>query len=199
MAIILGIIVLIFIFIFWNKSTKGSTKDADNRNKSTEGATKKTGNKAVNNPLPYGMAWPEPKSDNLWDSFDYFVRLGEVWAKHTSSIDENTVYLRYVVKDFGPYGEQHDGDRGHFELAMSELSSAKNLLSDIPYLQTLGKEFIGYDPSSTILSMDEQRIRNNIMDEAPHASDINFQLREICNGDRNGAIFAVDVKFHGLN
>lgn len=128
MAIVLGIVVVVIILVVWNKSKKS--------------VPKKAGNKSASEQYPYGMAWPKPKAENLWDSFDYFVRLGEVWARHASNFDENTVYLRYVVKDFGPSGTQHAGDRGHFELAMSELTQAKGLLRDIPYLQTLGEEFV---------------------------------------------------------
>lgn len=158
-------------------------------------AVPKTENNPASDQNPYDMVWPEPKPDNLWDSFDYFVRIGEVWTRYASDSDENTVYLRYVVKDIDQYCKQHAGERGYFELDMSELSWAKDYLRDVPYIQTIDPKFIGYDPASTILSMEEQRIRINIIDEAPHAAIINTQSHKISDGE----IVSIDVKFHGLH
>lgn len=185
MEILIGVVIVVLVLII---CPKPKAKDAQGWNSGP-----------ARDPHPYGMVWPEPSPDNLWDSFDYFVRMGEVWARHASTFDENTVYLRLIVKDIDKPGKQHARIRGHFELDMSELDFVRSHLRDIPYLQKVQSQFVGYDPTSTLLSLERQRIREAVLQEAPHAAEVNIQSHEIRNGDVFGMLVSIDVIFHGLD
>lgn len=169
MAIILGIVAVVLVLAIWIKPKREATQ---------------VGGHEPTNKYPYDMSWPEPKADDLWDSFDFFVRLGEVRARNTCSFDEETVSLFVYVSDC------YSKKRGYFELRTLEFEASKDSYHEIPYLRNIELPFVGYDPDSSLLTMEESEIRSLIMGEAKHAARISIQ--------KNDVYMHIAIKFNGI-
>lgn len=176
MALIIGIVVVMLIILICAKSKGSETQGKESA--------------PAENQYPYDMAWPKPSRDDLWDSFDYFVRMGEVSARRSNSNFEEIVSVGLQTCD-------HLGQkRGAFDVKIygdSDIESIKRRFPQIPYLQDIdqnGNGIKGFDPDSSMLTMEQSEIRRLIMREAEHADDIIFEMWT--------GYLSIKVKFRGI-
>lgn len=112
-----------------------------------------------------GTVWIEPRNDNMWDSFDFFIRLGELVSKHETTVV--TLSLQTESKQ--------GKEKGSFEISFFDEERAHFYDERIPYLKYLTIPYRGCDPTTTGLTMTEDTYRNLITNDAPHAERITYQ------------------------
>lgn len=115
-----------------------------------------------------GVVWTEPNGTNFWDSYDFFIRLGELASKYQ---DNATVFLTLQTKP-----TQNNGI-GEFEISFFDYESAQAVWGQrIPYLKEIQIPFRGCDATTTAVRMRENDFRKVISDEAPHATKIQYDM-----------------------
>lgn len=134
------------------------------------------------NDYAYGMAWPKPNKDDLWDSLDYFVRLAEIQSGQVN-FDLTVVNLVLYVED------KYNHKKGDFKISYFDFEWAQGrFANEIPYLKDVLKNFDGHsfegsDPETTALIYSPEKIHEIVTHEAPHA-----QLGNVFRGSADGTL-----------